>query len=102
MQEDYQKIDLEIEPFKVNGKVTRESKFDWLEFKNILKKGEGIYVSSYALIYPKGMSEKEVSQRYFKYEKMLEGYLSGKRKVELGNMGVKKIINEINAEEIPF
>lgn len=81
----------DIENFKVDGKFTRDSELNWLESKGILKRGTGDYSYEYTLVYPKGLSEKEVSQRYFKYQKMYDDYLNEKGRESLGSMGVKKL-----------
>lgn len=100
----------DIEKYKVDGKYTRDTELNWLESEGILKRGQGVYAYDYALVYPKGMSDKEVSQRYFKYQKMYQDYLNDKEKEKLGWTGIKNqasqkkvmLTEEINPEEIPF
>lgn len=106
MQEDLEQLAKEIEPFKVDGKLTSETQRLWLQSKGILRRGTGIYINDWAIVYPdpKVLSEKEVSQRYKRMEQRFEDFITGK--LTVGKMGIKKetkiTTEEINAEEIPF
>lgn len=98
-QEEYDKLTIELEPLRVNGVITRETQFNWLKSKGIIKWGKGMYKDSPIIIYPKGMTDLEVSQRYLKYEDMLSNYMSKKIFQKVGQMGVKK---EQPLEDLPF
>lgn len=86
----------EIESFKVNGKITLDTQHLWLQSKGILSRGIGIYIDSWSIIYPRNLSEIEVSQRYKQYERVFNDFITGKLKA--GLMGVKK--DEINEAEL--
>ena len=102
-----------IEQFKVDGKFTRDTELNWLESKGILKRGTGIYKDSYALVYTKGLTEAQISQRFFQYQKMFEDYKHGMKLKDIGSMGVVKEVSAkvalgmtlpkiLDTEDLPF
>lgn len=108
-QEEYDQMTKELEPFReqvtLDGEtkriITAHSQWRWLESKGIISFGKGIYNKSPAIIYPKDMHPKDVSQRYLKYEDMLSNYMSATILDNVGKMGVKKVMLTVK-EDLPF
>ena len=101
MQENYEKINSEMEPFLVDGKIMRLSKLKWLSLRQAIRIGK--YEEEIVLVQQVG--EKISSKHYENMYKILEWYCYERDRRNKGIKETKKvenITNEIIAEEIPF
>ena len=91
MQEEFKKIDIEIEYFKENGIITNKSILLWLQSRGVIRLGKFDEV----LVRPDKGTEKLSARVYQSHLNLIEAYLNSKR----GGV-VKKVT--LPVEDLPF
>lgn len=94
MSENFKQIEIEMEPFKENGIITKRTELLWLQSKGVIRLGkfDEVFVRP-----DKG--EKLSAKTYQGYLNLLDKFNYFKGKEEAGKMGAKVMLTDDN---LPF